>query len=292
MDAGGGHSFHFFFRRAFAAGDDRAGMTHPASRRRGLAADESNDGLFDMGLDVFGGFFFGAASDFTNHNNGVGIRVVVEQLDGVFLRRADNRIAADANAGGLADPQAGQLADSFIRQCAAALNDPDPALKMNAGGHNADFAFAWRNDARAIGADQANAARLNIMKGFDHIQRRNAFGDADDQGDARVGGFHNRVGGERRRNVNDGHIRAGFFDGVGDRIEDRKAFVRRAAFAGRDAADNVRAVIAHLQGVESSFLAGESLDNQTSVFINQNAQSGSSEVNLQINLMDLKAGAA
>jgi len=35
----------------------------------------------------------------------VGVRIVVEKLDGVDKRRADDRIAADADAGGLADAE-------------------------------------------------------------------------------------------------------------------------------------------------------------------------------------------
>jgi hypothetical protein len=43
--------------------------------------------------------------------------------------------------------------------------------------------------------------------------------------------------------------------------------VRRAAFAGRDATDHVRAVFDHLLRVKSSFLSGDALHNQARVFI-------------------------
>ena len=39
---------HLFGRRALAAGDDRAGVTHAAPRRRRLAGDERHDRLLEV----------------------------------------------------------------------------------------------------------------------------------------------------------------------------------------------------------------------------------------------------
>ncbi len=44
-----------------------------------------------------------------------------------------------------------------------------------------------------------------------------------------------------------------------------------AAFAWSDAADHVCAVLDHLLGVESAFAAGETLDEEASFFVDQNA---------------------
>src|SRR5205807_10600022 len=41
--------------------------------------------------------------------------------------------------------------DCFVGECAAAADDADVSLLVNAAGHDADFAFTWRNDARAVG---------------------------------------------------------------------------------------------------------------------------------------------
>ena len=70
-----------------------------------------------------------------------------------------------------------------------------------------------------------------------------------------------------RRHINHRRICAGFAHRIGDRVENRNAFVRRAAFAGRDAADDVRAVVTHLQHVKRAFFAGDSLNDQTCIFI-------------------------
>jgi hypothetical protein len=43
--------------------------------------------------------------------------------------------------------------------------------------------------------------------------------------------------------------------------------VRLIALAGRDAGDDVRAVVDHLLGVEAAFLPGKALDDQTRVVV-------------------------
>ena len=82
---------------------------------------------------------------------------------------------------------------------------------------------------------------------FDHVVHRNAFGDADDQFEPGVRAFENGIGGEGRRNENGGDGRAGLFHGVGHGVENRNFFAavleKLAAFAGRDAGDDLRAVI-------------------------------------------------
>ena len=94
---------------------------------------------------------------------------------------ADDRIAADADAGGLADAELGQLPDRFIGQRAGARYDADIALLVDVRRHDADLALARRNDARAIGSDQARCLALQILPCANHVERGNAFGDAHDQ---------------------------------------------------------------------------------------------------------------
>jgi hypothetical protein len=78
----------------------------------------------------------------------VRFRIVVEQFDDVEVRRAVDRIAADADAGGLADAAAGQLPDGLVSQRAAARNDADVAFFVNVAGRDADAAAAVRILAR------------------------------------------------------------------------------------------------------------------------------------------------
>ena len=122
-----------------------------------------------------------------------------------------------------------------------------------------------------IGPDQPRLLGLQELPDLDHVHRRNAFGDADDQRNVGVGGFHDGVGRDRRRNKDHGGVGAGLFDRFAHGVEDGPAFVRGAAFAGRDAADDLRAVRGGVLGVECAFAAGEALHQQVVLFINKDA---------------------
>src|SRR5712664_116282 len=270
-DAGGGHGGVLVLRGALAAADDGAGVAHAASRRSGLAGDEADDGLLHVGLDPFRGALFGVAADFANQDDGVRVRIVVEKLDGVEERRTDDGIAADANAGGLADAELRQLMNGFVGQRAAAADDADVSLLVNAAGHDADFALAGRNDARAVRADQPRFLEVHDGGDAHHFERGKAFGDADNERELGVGGFQNGVGGVRRGNENHRGVCAGGFRGVGDGVEDGALEMFGAAFAGCDAANHVRAVLDHLLGVEGAFAAGEALNEQASIFVYKDA---------------------
>ena len=56
-------------------------------------------------------------------------------------------------------------------------------------------------------------------------------------------------------------VRAGLAHALGDGVEHRPALVRRAALAGRHAADDRGAVGGGLLGVERAFAAGDALDD-------------------------------
>src|SRR5262249_30497285 len=150
---------------------------------------------------------------------------------------SDDGIAADADAGGLADTEFGQLADRFISQRAGARDHTNVTLQMNVTGHNADLAFAGRDDAGAIGADEARIFGFEKLPGLHHVDDGNAFGYAHDEGDAGVGGFHDGVGRVGRRNKDHGRIGGGGFGGFGYGVEYRTLKMGRSAFAGGDASD-------------------------------------------------------
>ena len=62
-------------------------------------------GFFTCALMYRAAALFGVAADFADHDDGVGIGVFVEEPEGVGEGGADDRVAADADAGGLADVQ-------------------------------------------------------------------------------------------------------------------------------------------------------------------------------------------
>ena len=80
---------------------------------------------------------------------------------------------------------------------------------------------ARSDDARAVRADEARLRALEIALRREHVADRNAFGDADDERNARIRRFANRVGRARRRNENHRRVGAGFLHGFFDRVENR-----------------------------------------------------------------------
>src|SRR5208282_4084087 len=123
-----------------------------------------------------------------------GVRIIVEELDGVEKGGANDGIATDADASGLADAELRELVDGFVGQGAAAADDADIALLVDAAGHDADFAFAGRDDPGAVRADKARFLEVHDARDTNHVEGGNAFGDADGEREFGVGGFENRVG--------------------------------------------------------------------------------------------------
>ncbi|MNT37545.1 hypothetical protein D3C72_1736850 [compost metagenome] len=103
-----------------------------------------------------------------------------------------------------------------------------------------------------------------------HVQHRDAFGDADDDLDAGSSGFQDRVSRVRRRHVDDRSVGAGALHGVGNGVEDRQVDMGGATLARGHAANNLGAVLDHLSGVEGALLAGEALHDHLGVLIDQN----------------------
>src|SRR5690606_30523913 len=95
------------------AGDDRSGVAHAAARRRGRSRDEGYYRLRHR-LDVVGRFLLGGAADLADHYHCGRVRVSLEQRERLTLRGADDRVAADADARGLPDAEAGQLVDRLV----------------------------------------------------------------------------------------------------------------------------------------------------------------------------------
>src|SRR5260370_7726366 len=124
VNARGAHGGVFIFCRPLASADDRAGVAHAAARRSGLAGDEADHGLPHVRFDEFRSAFFGIAADFANHHDGVRIGIVVEEADGVKERCADDGIASDPDAGGLAYTDTPELVPAFVRHPPASAYPP------------------------------------------------------------------------------------------------------------------------------------------------------------------------
>ena len=102
---------------------------------------------------------------------------------------------------------------------------------------------------------------------------RDALGDHDGERDFGVDGLDHRVLGELRRHEDDRDVRAGLLDGLLDRAEHGEVLAldgdRLAGLAGVDAAHDVRAGLQHLGGVLHALGAGEALDDDLAVLVEE-----------------------
>src|SRR5687767_1810537 len=130
-------------------------MAHAATRRRRNAGDESYDRLLDVLLYELCRLLLCRSTDLADHQNRIGLRIVIEQSDSVDEARPVDGIAADADARRLAEADIGKLAHCLVGECTRARDEPDAAALVNEARHDADLAFVWRDDARAVRTDQA-----------------------------------------------------------------------------------------------------------------------------------------
>ncbi len=249
-------------------------MAHAAARRRRTAGDEAGHRLLAATLGFvaqeLGGVFFGRAADFADHDDRLGGFVGQEHFQDVDELGALDRVAADADSGRLTEARIGRLEHGFIGQGAGTRHDTDRTRREDVARHDADLALVGRQDARAVRPDQARLGALQRLLHLDHVEHRNAFGDADDQFDLGIDGFQDRVGREGGRHVDGRRGGAGLRLGFGDGVEHRQFQVGRATLAGRDAADHLGAVGNGLAGVEGALGAGDALADDLGFGINQN----------------------
>src|SRR3569833_953770 len=125
-------------RAALAARDDRARMAHAFAGRRGDAGDIGHQRFAHAGLDVFRGLFLGRAADLADHDDALGLAILLDEFYTIDEIRALNRVAADADAGALAKAVLRRLMHGFVGERAGARDDADAPL----------FVFRARRDAR------------------------------------------------------------------------------------------------------------------------------------------------
>ena len=246
-------------------------MAHTLARRSGYTSDVGHYWLGHVGLDVSSSFFFSRTADLTDHHDRFGLRVFLEQLQDVDEVGAWDRVTADADAGGLTETGVSGLLNSFVSQGAGTRHDAYFAWQVDVARHDADFALARSDHAWAVRADQDHAQLVALDLGFEHVDGRDAFGDADDQLDAAHGRFKDRVLAERSRNVDHAGGGASLLNCFTHGVEHRQIQVSGAAFARSHAANHLGAVGDGLFGVESTLRAGEALADNFGVFIDQDA---------------------
>ena len=141
---------------------------------------------------------------------------------------------------------------------------------MNVAGHDADFAFAGGDDAGTIWSNEARGAFGHGGLDSHHINHRDAFGDADDELDAGVNRFEDRVRSTSWWNENHRGVATGFAARFHDGVKDGNLIFENLTTAcGRDARNDIGAVFHTGLRVGCSRLASDALNEQARIFINE-----------------------
>ncbi len=109
-------------------------------------------------LNELGRVFLGRAADLADHDDRLGGGVRQEHFQHVDEFRALDRVAADADSGGLPKAGLGGLEDGFVGEGAGSGDDTDGAGLEDRAGHDADLALVGRQYARAVGPDEARSS--------------------------------------------------------------------------------------------------------------------------------------
>src|SRR5258708_1954325 len=104
---------------------------------------------------------------------------------------------------------------------------------MDMSRHDADFAFARRDDSRTIWPDQARSLPLKEVARANHVESWDAFGDANDEFDSCLCCFHDRISRIWRRNEDHCCVGARLATRFVDGVEDVDSFVFDSALARR-----------------------------------------------------------
>src|SRR6185503_8054227 len=268
------HHRELLLRRALAAGNDRARVAHALARRRGDAGNETHDRLLHVLLDPLRRGFLVRAADLANHDDGLGLRVVVEHLHHVDVLEPVHRVAADADAARLAETELGELPDRFVGERAGARHHADRPALVDVARHDADLDLVGRDHAGAVRSHQQRALAFHAVLGADHVAHRDALGDADHQVQVRVDGFVDRRCRERRRHVDHGDVSPSLRFRVLDRAENRNALEILARLFRINAGDEAGLAVgvgAAGLGVEHAGLAGDALRHHPGVLVDQDA---------------------
>src|SRR4051812_10860803 len=265
------------YRRALRAGDDCPGVAHRLAGRRREPSDVGEHRLRDVLGDVLRGLLLGVAADLAAHHDQLGLLVLLEELDDVDEVRARDRVAADADDRRVAEATLCQLVADLIGERARARHQADVALAEEVRRDDPDVGLARREDAGTVRADETGRVRaLQVCVDPQHVVHRNALGDRDHELAAGVGGLEDRICGERRRHEDHRRVGACLCHAVVEGVEHRRALHVLAALAGRDAADQVGAVVLVVETVEAALTAGQAGDSELRVLAYEDAHRASS----------------
>ena len=112
------------------------------------------------------------------------------------------------------------------------LTRPIAAFLENLPGDDPDVRLARRESPRAVGPQQRDAARPDVVVNAEHLVGREALGDADHGADAGVDGLVDGIGRKARGYEDHRRVCTGLGDRVGHRVEDGMPWTSWPPFPG------------------------------------------------------------
>src|SRR5208282_307649 len=97
---------------------------------------------------------FSGAADLAHHQDRLGLRVLLKELQNIHEVRAGDRVAANAHARRLPQANVAQLPNPFVGQSAAAADDADWAGFVNVTRHDADLALPRSDNSGTVRPDE------------------------------------------------------------------------------------------------------------------------------------------
>src|SRR5690606_763339 len=197
--------------------------------------------------------------------------VFLEQLQNVDEVRTRDRVTTDTHARGLTETIISSLLNSFIGQGTGAGHNTYFTWLVDVTRHNTDLTFTGSDNTGAVRTNQTHTQLVAFYFSVQHIQCRNTFSNTNDQLDATVCRFQDRILTERCRYIDNRGFCACRFYRFFNSIEYWQAEVSLTTFARRNTANHLGAVSNSLFRVEGALRTGKTLTNNFSVFVNLNA---------------------
>src|SRR5437016_10397891 len=277
-DAGGLHALDLVGRGVGLPLDDRAGvaeahaghLVHEATRHEGDDRQPRPvlaDPVSELRLH--------AAARLRVDDDRLRLAIRFEERHQLGVGGADDRVAADRDGGRLPEAGGRERVADLGRHAARARHDPDrPLLEGAADVHRraaeaAHLGFLGREDAEAVGADDARAAQAGELHHLRHLAARDALGDDHDELHARLDGLEDGVAREARRH---GHDRAVDVLPRGDvpyAGVDGHAGTGTPGAAGRDAAHDLRPVVEALARQVHRLAPGDARDDDRRIPVDE-----------------------
>jgi len=272
-DSGTLQSLNLGLGSSLASSNNSTCVAHSSAWWGGDTGDEADNwlgvGSAVVFSEVVGGHFLGLATNLSDHDDTGGVWVVEEDFQTVGEVGSVERIAADANAKGLAKANLCGLVDGLIRKSSRPGNNTDLTFLVNMAWHNTNLATTRSDDTWTVWSDQSGLLLLDERRFHaDHILLWDSLGNASNQWDLGFDSLQNGGSGHRWWDVDDGGVGAALFHGLSDGGKNRSVEMHGTGFSGVGASHNVGAVFDGRVGVESTLFTGETLDDELGVVTN------------------------